>query len=167
MGAPETMSNFPPFAIPSPDLKLDPWGVGFPGMVESFSPQNTVDETKLDWDIDAGFSLSQIDPFEYHRLKVVEYLRTCGLSQRELSFFSSSSVKLYFHAYFTRFNQHTPFMHMATFDVSKLSTSLYFAMLLLGALHCGEPETDEVMRSIWQYAESYVWAHANVISMVV
>jgi Fungal Zn(2)-Cys(6) binuclear cluster domain len=151
---------------PPTDFNFDLWNVGFPGMVESFSPQTAVDETKLDWEFD-GFSLSQLDPFEAHRMKIVDYLRNqCQVGSCQLAYLSTSNTKTYFHAYITRFHYHSPFLHMPTFDITKISTSLYFSMLILGALHCGQSDMDEVMRALWPYAETYVWSNATVVLFI-
>lgn len=148
-----------------PDFTFDPWVAGFPGMVEGFSPQSIIDDAKLDWNFD-GFSLSKLDPFEAHRLKVVEYLRnSCNTTSSQLSFFSPANSKVFFHAFFRRFQPHSPFLHLSTFDVNKISTSLFLAMVLVGALHCGEVgmSTDDVTRALWHPAESYVWSQATVL----
>jgi hypothetical protein len=145
-----------------PDFGFDPWVAGFPGMVEGFSPVSIIDDTKLDWNFD-GFSLNRLDPFEYHRLQIIEYLRnSCTTTPSQLACFSPANAKVFFHAYFRRFHPHSPFQHLPTFDISKISTSLYFAMLVLGALHCGEVGTDDVTRALWHPAESYVWSQATV-----
>jgi Fungal Zn(2)-Cys(6) binuclear cluster domain len=145
-----------------PDFNFDPWGMGFPGMVESFSRRPPVEEGSLDWTFD-GFSLSQLDSFESHRIKILEYLRQSGqLSTFQLSLLSSKNVKVWFHMYFSRFILHSPFIHIPTFNIKKISTSLHFAMLILGAFQNGEQETLELMRVLWPLAESYIWSQATV-----
>jgi len=139
------------------NFNFDPWGVGFPGLVEGFSPP---DETQLDWNID-GLSYAQLDPFEAHRLKITDYLMKSGqVTSCQLVYLSAKSAKVCFHSYFNRFQAHSPFLHLPTFSISKISTSMFFAMLLLGALHCGEPDQIDVMRVIWPLAESFVWSES-------
>jgi len=69
---------------------------------------------------------------------------------------------VFFHAYFRRFHPHSPFLHLPTFDIKSIPSELYFAMLLVGALHCGPEDKDEVINSLWSHAEAYVWAQATV-----
>jgi hypothetical protein len=119
-----------------PDFNFDPLVGGFPGMVEPFSPKSTLDETTLDWNFD-GFTLGQVDPFESRRLEIIEHLRvSCSATPCQLAVLSAQNAKVFFHAYFNRFHPHSPFLHVPTFDICKISTSKYFAMLVIGALHC-------------------------------
>lgn len=127
-------------------------------MIEPFAPPSTTDEEKLDWDFE-GFCLSQLDPFEHRRLQVVDYLCKCGHTSREIASLSARNSKLYFHGFFRVFQPHSPFIHLPTFDIAKTSTSLFFAILLLGAMHCGEAE---ICKGFWHSANSYVWKHAKV-----
>ena len=159
MTAPDSTN---PSAQLLPDFNFDPLVGGFPGMVEPFSPQSTLDETTLDWNFD-GFSLGQVDPFESRRLEIIDHLRaSCGATPCQLAVLSARNAKVFFHAYFNRFHPHSPFLHIPTFDISKISTAKYFAMLVIGALHCGEADKDDMFRSLWHSADQYVWSHAVV-----
>jgi hypothetical protein len=140
------------------DFNFDPLVGGFPGMVEPFSPLSIRDEEKLDWEFE-GFCLSHLDPFEYRRLKVIEYLQQRGHTSSEIACLSSRNSKLFFHAFFRRFQPHSPLVHLPTFEIADLSVSLYFAILLLGALHCGEAESCKVL---WNSANDYCWECAKV-----
>ena len=144
----------------STDLTFDPLVGGFPGMVGMFSPPAITDEAKLDWDFE-GFSLSQLDPFEYRRLQILDYLQRCGHSSCEISCFSARNAKVYFHAFFRKFQPHSGFVHLPTFDITKVSVSLFFAILLIGALHCGDAE---LCKGLWQSAHTYVWEQSQVYS---
>jgi hypothetical protein len=159
MTAPDSTN---PSAQLLPDFNFDPLVGGFPGMVEPFSPQSTVDETTLDWTFD-GFSLSHLDPFESRRLEIIDYLRgSCNATPCQLAVLSARNVKVFFHAYFMRFHPHSPFLHTPTFDITKISTAKYFAMLVLGGLHCGEADKDDLFRSLWHSADQYCWLQAAV-----
>lgn len=150
-------------SLPEPSLDFDPWVGGFPGMLQQLpvSPQSIIDETNLDWDFD-GFSLAQLDPFESRRLEILEYIKNNGGTACQLGALGAKNAKVFFHAYFRRFHPHSPFLHLPTFDIKVIPSELYFAMLLVGALHCRQEEKDEVVNSLWNHAEAYVWAQATV-----
>jgi hypothetical protein len=151
---------------PPVDFNVDPWGVGFPGMVESFSPKLAIEaigETSLNWEEIDGFSLDNLDPFEAHRVHIIDYLRRSGQTTScQLTYFSAQKVRVYFHMYFVRFHRHSGFLHAPTFDVRKISTWLFFAVCLLGALHCGESDTIDAIKPIWPLADAMVSSQLQV-----
>jgi len=153
----------PSHSLPEPSLDFDPWVGGFPGMLQQLpiSPLSVIDETNLDWAFD-GFSLHQLDPFESRRLEILDYLKANGATPCQLGALGARNAKVFFHAYFRRFHPHSPFLHLPTFEIGRIPSGLYFAMLLVGALHCGEEDKDEVINSLWSHAEAYVWSQATV-----
>jgi Fungal Zn(2)-Cys(6) binuclear cluster domain len=131
-----------------------------PALPETLSPHLS---HQTDWDFDA-FSLEQLDPFESQRLCVVDYVRRAGsLTPGLASYLTPEKVKLYFRCYFGRFQDTAPFLHLPTFDVRKVSSSLFFAMLIAGGHHSGDAETIEAMRVLWPFAESFVTSHLQVL----
>lgn len=145
------------------DLSFDPLVSAFPGIVEAFSPPAISDEATLDWNFD-GFSLARLDPFEHHRLQIINYLQNSGHSTPcEIAYLSSRNAKVFFHAFFRRFQPHSPFIHLPTFNVAEISTSLFFAIFLLGAIHRGEADNDSICKSLWHTANAFVWEQAKVL----
>src|SRR5271170_591332 len=134
----------------------------FPGIWDIRLPELTIDENLLDREV-CGLTSPHIDPFEYHRLKIIEYLDiTCLATPFQLACFSVTNARLFFRAYFLRFHPASPILHIPTFDINLISTSLYFAMLIVGALYSGDAEKVDIIRSVWHFAESYVSAQAAV-----
>ena len=158
---PDIFNSSSPQCLETGHLSFDPWGP-FPGMWDLRLPELAIDEKVLDWEL-CVLSSPHIDPFEYHRLKIIEFLHAaCLATSLQLACFSAANAKLFFRAYFLRFHPTSPILHIPTFDINQISTSLYFAMLIVGGLYSGDAEKVDIIRSVWHFAESYVSAQVAV-----
>ncbi|WYZ38067.1 hypothetical protein EsH8_II_001573 [Colletotrichum jinshuiense] len=81
-----------------------------------------------------GLCLVQLDPLEYHRTAIVEYLSVdCSDVPEILSLFKSQTISMILNTYFLRHHLHTPIIHLPTFNVASASTSLVLAMSFVTA----------------------------------
>jgi Fungal specific transcription factor domain len=51
-----------------------------------------------------------------------------------------SAINLYTSAYMSGINQHLPFLHLPTLDLSEMSLPLLLSICSIGALYCFEKE---------------------------
>lgn len=81
-----------------------------------------------------GLCLVQLDPLEYHRTAIVEYLSVgCSDVPEILSLSKSQTISMILNTYFLRHHLHTPIIHLPTFNVASASTSLVLAMSFVTA----------------------------------
>jgi len=86
-------------------------------------------------------TLSRVDPLEAHRLTLVDHLQdTCWLTLPHL--------RHCLIAFFRHCHRHLPVIHLPTWDVATIPTSLLYVQVLMGSLYLPDGDAQRTKRAI-------------------
>jgi hypothetical protein len=96
----------------------------------------TVVHGRYEWaSLSLPISISKIDPFEAHRLTIHLHLLQSEFGSRAIAWLSSQNIRQLLFTYFQNFHRHLPFLHIPTWDVATIPTSLFLSMIIVGAAY--------------------------------
>lgn len=106
-----------------------------------------------------GISMMQISPLETHRRQILKYLgRSCPGSRAWDHWMTVDNMTLFIREYFSFFHQHTPLLHLPSWNVATSSTRLIFSVVLMGAMYHGDLEIRRSeARMLCRVARSFAW----------
>ena len=102
----------------------------------------TVVHGRCEWA--SPISISKIDPFEAHRLTIHLHLLQSEFGSRAIAWLSSQNVRQLLFTYFQNFHRHLPFLHIPTWDVATIPTSLFLSMIIVGAAYAEDGDRQMV-----------------------
>lgn len=107
-----------------------------------------------------GLDMMQISPLETHRIRILEYLRDTGECNRDqIEWLSPGNMSLFLRSYFAHCHQHTPLLHLPSWNIGTASTRLVFALILMGAMYSGDLKSHgRQSRKLCHIAERYAWS---------
>ncbi|KAM5374830.1 hypothetical protein ACJZ2D_006324 [Fusarium nematophilum] len=140
----------------TPDSSSEPFSQHLVSPTTSVSPRGDEEAPSLP----AGIALVQISPLEAHRACILAFLQEANQrSSRWEQWFSLGNMSLFLRSYFRFFHQHTPLLHLASFNITTCKTSLVLAMVLMGAMYTEDLESNgPEARRLCQLAETFAWA---------
>jgi len=86
--------------------------------------------------------LTRIDPFESHRLTITDHLSRSQLQREDVSWFTPTNIRRGLIAYFRHCHRHLPIIHLPTWDIATIPSSLVLVLVLLGSLYVSDPSTN-------------------------
>jgi hypothetical protein len=87
--------------------------------------------------------LTRIDPLESHRLTITDHLsRSSQLQREDISWFTPTNLRRGLIAYFRHCHRHLPIIHLPTWDIASIPSSLVLVQVLLGSLYVSDPSTN-------------------------
>lgn len=114
----------------------------------------------------SGLNIGQLDPLEGHRSVILDFLQTSrssGAHYHEV--LSSEKLRMFLWSYFSHFHQHTPLLHLPRWSVATTSSSLLFAMALIGAKYSENiGQSDGISQELCAAANRFVWSSYQVRS---
>jgi hypothetical protein len=96
-----------------------------------------------DWgSLPFAISIGKVDPLEAHRLAINQHLVDSNVSADDIAWLSPSNIRLLLFAYFRHYHRHLPVLHIPTWDVANIPTSLFLAMIIIGSTYTDNAERD-------------------------
>ncbi len=112
----------------------------------------------------SGLNIGQLDPIEGHRAVILDFLQKSGLNCAQYhEVLSAEKVRMFIRSYFSYFQQHTPLLHLPRWSVATTSSSLLFAMVLIGAKYSVNiGQSDGISQELCEAANRFVWSSYQV-----
>lgn len=106
-----------------------------------------------------GIDMMQISPMESHRMRILQYLEHFEPDTRRWeSWLTLDNMSLFICSYFSFFHQHTPLLHLPTWNVTTTSTPLIFSIVLMGSMYSGNLKSHSSnARQLCHLAQSFPW----------
>lgn len=113
-----------------------------------------------------GLGVAQLDPWEGHSISIISYLRSIGLdTENNRETLKKEQLVVFIRSYFVHFHQHTPLLHLPLWNIGTVSTSLVFAMSLIGAMYSNRPAKHNLAaQELYTPALSFAWSIDKVSS---
>jgi hypothetical protein len=112
------------------------------GEAQSECEEATALHGRCEWA--SPISISKIDPFEAHRLTIHLHLLQTEFGSRAIPWLSSQNIRQLLFTYFQNFHRHLPFLHIPTWNVATIPTSLFLSMIIVGAAYAEDGDRQMV-----------------------
>ena len=139
------------------------------GAIQGSEPVDLGLQSHQVWqNLPSGLNIGQLDPLEGHRSVILDFISQSSAELRRYDdFLSSDRMRSFLWSYFTHFHDHTPILHLPTWTMATTSTTLIFAMVLIGAKYSRNPIIkDNISQELCDAASRFVWSSYQVCCLL-
>lgn len=139
------------------------------GAIQGSEPGDLGLQSHQVWqNLPSGLNIGQLDPLEGHRSVIIDFISHSNADLRRYDdFLSSERMRSFLWSYFTHFHDHTPILHLPTWTMATTSTTLIFAMVLIGAKYSRNLLIkDHISQELCDAASRFIWSSYQVCCLL-
>ena len=139
------------------------------GAIQGSEPGDLGLQSHQVWqNLPSGLNIGQLDPLEGHRSVIIDFISQSNADLRRYDdFLSSKRMRSFLWSYFTYFHDHTPILHLPTWTMATTSTTLIFAMVLIGAKYSRNfLIKDHISQELCDAASRFIWSSYQVCCLL-